>query len=82
MGRRLRLRLSSLLCRVPRGGTCGRGPGLHHSVTFVTDEPVGTLAMVFLLGRSQGRRQLLGCVKSCGLTLWDLSSVGLYCAKS
>lgn len=38
----------------------------------------GTLAMVFLLGRSQGRRQLLGCVKSCGLTLWEFSKSQLY----
>ena len=88
MGRRLRLWLSSPLCRAWRGGTRGRGPGLHHSVTFVTEEPSGpavnsgTLAMVFFLGRSQGRRQLLGCVKSCGLTLWELSSVELYCTKS
>lgn len=88
MGKRLRLRLSSLLCRAWCGGTCSRGLGLHHSVTFVTEEPSGpavnsgTLAMVFLLGRSQGRRQLLGCVKSCGLTLWELSWVGLYCAKT
>lgn len=88
MGKRLRLWLSSLLCGAWCGGTRGRGLGLHHSVTFVTEEPSGpavnsgTLAMVFLLGRSQGRRQLLGCVKSCGLTLWELSWVGLYCAKT
>lgn len=88
MGRRLRLRLSSPLCRARRGGTRGRGPGLHHTVTFVTEEPSGpavnsgTLAMVYLLGRSQSRRQLLGCVKSCELTLWELSSVEVYCAKS
>ena len=86
--RRLRLQLSSLLCRARRGGTCGRGPGVRHSVTFVTEELFGpavisgTLAMVFLLGRSQGCRQLLGHVKSCGLTFWELSSSGLSCAKS
>lgn len=88
MGRRLCLQLSSLLCRAWRAGTRGRGPGLHHTVTFVVEEPSGpavnssTLAMVFLLGRSQSCRQLLECEKSCGLTLWELSLVGLYCAKS
>lgn len=62
-GRRLRLQLTSPLCRAWRGGTCSRGPGLHHSVTFVTEElsgPAvnsGTLAMEFLLGGRQGRRQ-------------------------
>lgn len=57
------------------------------SVTFVTGALWAStefrhVGNGVLLGRSQGRRQLLGCLKSRGLTLWELSLTGPYCAKS
>lgn len=79
--------LSSPLSRIGRGGTPSTGPGLHHSVTFVTgalwaSSEFRHVGNGVLLGRSQGCRQLLGFLKSCGLTLRELCLTGLYCAQS